>query len=98
MRWTSDGDESLFRLTTAVMSSCINEEKGGTSHYEPNSGKLGSFRGRLHTQSRPIKGENPTVWFALVRLSEFHTQTKKRSQMYQAFDVSKTNIKQLGNR
>jgi len=35
--------------------------------------ELGSFGGQLHTQSHPIKGENPVVWYSLAELSELCT-------------------------
>src|SRR5882672_3217438 len=45
--------------------------------------QLGSFGGRLHTQSRPIKGKNPVVWYSLAELSEFRTQKNKTiSEIY----------------
>jgi hypothetical protein len=48
----------------------------------PQPLELGSFGGQLHTQSHPIKGKNPVVWYLLANLSEFHTQKIKRSQKY----------------
>ena len=44
--------------------------------------QLGSLSGRLHTQSHPIKGKNPVVWYLLADLSEFRTQKIKRSRKY----------------
>ena len=55
-----------------------------------SSWELGSFGGRLHTQSRTIKGENLVVWYLLAELSELRTQQNKTiSEIYSLIDVSK---------